>query len=290
MDALTTCDKSMHIEDFEAVDKMVKAAARSLWKKAYKMCWHVFSSMEDCEQVGWTAICARKSSRELVSKSIKGKKAFIRTIAYSGMQDYIRSAIGRKDSGSYKYLQITHTTRYMDYYVAGKNGGGLDYDISSDERLDLILPKDKLPDPESILIEKTLQKDIDDFFIRKLNTRDKMMLDHFFKKDMNLKEIAKEFGVTESRASQVNIKSIKYAQWRFNKVNDTDDRTVHKIMLLWLHDDPHLRFGQYFCNTYMSKAWPDLYSASEGVSHNMIERWLIKNQYEFTMPPLKKGK
>ena len=205
-------NNQIHIEDFEAINKIVAQAASKLWKKSYRMCWHVFSSFEDTTQVGWTALCAKKSSQAAIALPIDGNEGLINTIAYRGMVDYMRSVIGRKDNpNSDRSLQLYCTTRYMDYYKNNKNGD----EYSSDDLLDLIMPQVELKTPESLLIASTMQKDIDDFLISKLNRREKMIMDHIFKDDYTQKEVSKKFAVTESRISQIRTKAIEKARERF---------------------------------------------------------------------------
>ena len=61
-------------------------------------------------------------------------------------------------------------------------------------------------------------------------------------------------------------------------------------MMDWVnHPDQSLRLGQYFCNTYMTNAWPELYyEEKEAIAFIHIHKWLIDHHYEYDMPPPRK--
>ena len=63
-------EEQIFIEDFDAVDVIVQQAANKLWKKSYKICWHVFGSFEDTVQTGWTALFASKKARAILAEPI----------------------------------------------------------------------------------------------------------------------------------------------------------------------------------------------------------------------------
>lgn len=204
-------EEQIFIEDFDAVDVIVQQAANKLWKKSYKICWHVFGSFEDTVQTGWTALFASKKARAILAEPIEGNKGLINTIAYRGMIDYVRSVLGRENQDSAKRLQLYRTTRYMDFYKVDKNGN----EYNNDELLDIIMPRHECGDPESLLIAATMQKDIDTFLNNRLSRRDKMIMDYIYKHDLTSREIGKKFAITESRVSQVKSKAIKLTQKRF---------------------------------------------------------------------------
>jgi hypothetical protein len=70
------------------------------------------------------------------------------------------------------------------------------------------------------------------------------------------------------------------------------EKSSHRIMMDWKQNpDKSLRLGQYFCNIYMTNAWPELYyekQASTALTY--IDKWLIDHHYEYNMPPLRKDK
>ena len=68
-----------------------------------------------------------------------------------------------------------------------------------------------------------------------------------------------------------------------------DDMSSHNIMSDWIEDNSGQRYGQYFCNKYISKSWPELfYCTNDYESAAIISKWLIEHQYEYDMPPLRK--
>jgi len=205
-------NKQIHIEDFDIVSDMVDAAARKIWSKSYKMCWHVFGEFEDTTQVGWAAICGKKSAREIVAKSAEGNHGLILTIAYRGMLDYVRSVVGRENAENCdRKLQLFRTTRYMDYCLKSNSRGKI---TNHNDMLDYIMPMETKT-PESILIASSLQQEIDAFLNKKLNRKDKMIMDYIFKNDIGQREIGKKFKITESRVSQIKAKAIKHAKAKF---------------------------------------------------------------------------
>lgn len=209
--------EEVKVKDFDIVNDMVNAAAKKIWSKAYRMCWHVFGDFEDSIQVGWTALCARKSARDILAKSAENNKGLIKTIAYRGIIDYIRSSVGREDAKNCdKKLQLYKTTRYMDYYNETSHDGVISYD----ELLDFIIPIQAYDEPtiETDLIQTSLQKEIDDFLNSTLNRREKMIMDHIYKKDMNNEEVSKAFSLTAGRISQIKTKAINQARKRFANV------------------------------------------------------------------------
>jgi len=64
--------------------------------------------------------------------------------------------------------------------------------------------------------------------------------------------------------------------------------TFEKIRAAYTTDERDQRFGQYFCNTYISQPWPELFNASYSLSCYLIIQWLNDHQYVDTMPPLRK--
>jgi hypothetical protein len=45
-----------------------------------------------------------------------------------------------------------------------------------------------------------------------------------------------------------------------------------------------VRFGQYFCNTYIRQSWPTLYYADYVMAAELIFNWLKDHQYEDELP------
>jgi hypothetical protein len=60
------------------------------------------------------------------------------------------------------------------------------------------------------------------------------------------------------------------------------------IMRDWRVDNTNQRFGQYFCNKYISQPWPTLFYAPHDFSCELIKNWLEDCQYEYSLPPLRK--
>jgi hypothetical protein len=46
------------------------------------------------------------------------------------------------------------------------------------------------------------------------------------------------------------------------------------------------RLGQFFCNKFIKRDWPELFHASEKDAESMIKAWLIDHNYEDTLPPV----
>lgn len=61
-----------------------------------------------------------------------------------------------------------------------------------------------------------------------------------------------------------------------------------RIRADWEGDKHDLRFGQYFCNKYISQPWPTLFYADYDFAVMLIKNWLVDNQYEWELPPLRK--
>jgi len=205
----------VRVSDQEKINKLVKSAASKLWKKAYSLCWHVFSEFEDLEQVGWVRLCESEKLRTIIAGDIKGKEGLIRTAAYRGMIDYVRSVIGREDvENCARHLQLYRTTRYMDYY--GKvNADGMT--LSPDDILDHMLPEPLYQaTTEDAVIRNSLQAQISDFMNKRLSRRDKMIMDYLYQDGHTQKDAGKLFEVTESRISQVHKKAIKKIRKNLN--------------------------------------------------------------------------
>ena len=54
----------------------------------------------------------------------------------------------------------------------------------------------------------------------------------------------------------------------------------------WQDTQRDERFGQWFCNRYIEKSWPDLFYADYGIASTKIAKWLKDHQYEENMPPI----
>lgn len=209
----------VHIEDFEIVNDMVDAAARKIWRKSYHICLYVFGAFEDVTQVGWAALCAKKSARAIISKPADGQQGLIQTIAYRGMIDYIRSVIGRQDTENCaRKLKLFRTTYYMDYFMKSDPNGMI---TNHDEMLDYIMPKAETETPESLTMAAALQSEIDNFLNKKLNRKDKMIMDYMYKMDLSQREIGEKFSMTESRVSQIKKKAIQQARDKFANTEAT---------------------------------------------------------------------
>ena len=201
----------MNIKDFDKFEDLIDQTAKTLWKRSYRLCNHVFGMIEDMKQVGWTRMLESKKGRELLEVGVEGQQGLICTIVKRGMLDYIRSVLGREDQNSSKGLQLYMTTYYMDYYLEGHG--------SPHDMLDIMLPSENREEksPENTVIAKLLLEEVEEFMRNKLSRRDKMIMDYLHKNDHNRKEVGKKFKVTESRVSQLRTKAIqkvrqKYAQ------------------------------------------------------------------------------
>jgi len=57
------------------------------------------------------------------------------------------------------------------------------------------------------------------------------------------------------------------------------------LMSEYYKENRHERLGQYFCNRYIKQAWPELFHERDAsAAADMIEKWLVDNQYTDTLP------
>ena len=89
------------------------------------------------------------------------------------------------------------------------------------------------------------------------------------------------------KSSKVSIGIYIVYRYKYKPIaGGTYMKTFHTIVQEYLEGDSGLRFGQYFCNTYIKKSWPELYYAKYSHARPIIQRWLRDNGYVSTMPPV----
>lgn len=181
-------------ERLEEVSKLLRQTAFKFWKRSYHVSRYVFHSIEDTMQVGWVRLLESKKGCELLSNT-EGNAGLICHIAKRGMQDYVRSVLGREGKDSAKSLKLT-TTYYMDYY---ENDQGDLMDIPIEHATVSI---------EQQVIEKQIMSELDEFMRKRLSRRDKLIMDYLYREGKTAREITKKFSMTESRISQIRSKCI----------------------------------------------------------------------------------
>ena len=184
--------------DMDKMSDLMNVAAKKLFIRYPKfLTHHVFSELQDAEQVGWVRMLESKKIKEIMKESaIDGNEGLIITIAYRGMIDYIRSVTGREGKRSRREQQVVMTTYYMDYY-SSKDGGDRDMPLYSTR------------DNGKTMVEQLLAKEVNKFMRKTLSCREKMIMDYLFKDDMTQREAGKKFKVTESRINQIKTQAIK---------------------------------------------------------------------------------
>lgn len=191
------------ISNYQGINDLVRQTAFKYWRKSWRVSNYVFASIDDVMQVCWVRLLESKKGRELITQDIEGFQGLICTIAKRGIQDYVRSHLGREGKSS-KNDRI-FTTYYMDY-LESDSGDIVDLPIASATR-----------SIEDELIKKQMLSELNDFMNRKLSRRDKMIMDYLYKNDATAKEVGeKMFNITESRVSQIRTQAIKQLRNKFS--------------------------------------------------------------------------
>ena len=195
----------LHIHDFAKVKKIVEQTAQKYWGRNYKVSQYVFGTVEDARQVCWVRLFESKTARQIISEDIGESGGLISIIAKRGMQDYVRSTLGR--NGHANNSKACYTTYYMDYYNTGEN------DI-----VDLPLA-DLRVSVEDAVIEKKLYEELMDFINNKLSRQERMVMNYIYKDGQKMKKIGRDlFSVTESRISQIKRKALDKLRKQYEKV------------------------------------------------------------------------
>ena len=187
------------LENYPAIDKLVRQTAHVYFRKSYRISKYVFSTVEDAQQVGWVRLLESKRASELMAGDITGSEGLLCKIAQFGMKDYVRTVLGRdgKSNKNYKGKGKLATTYYMDYFNNDDNDT-FDLPIASND-----------PSAEEVLIREQLMNELQGFMENKLSRRDKIIMDYLYKKEMTADEVGGRFAITESRVSQIRSAALE---------------------------------------------------------------------------------
>jgi RNA polymerase sigma factor (sigma-70 family) len=187
----------LDIKNPELITELVNKYAKSYWKKSpIKVRNFVFQDLDDVMQSCWVVLIERKQARKLLEKEEMedSDKATLTTIMKRGLVDYIRTHVGRytegKDTNKSTFLFTTH---YMDY-VADDTSDIVDFTFHDPS------PSAKV---EDVVIQKSLQEQLNSFLSNKIKPRDLQIYDLVSKEGRMMKEVSRAFYIRESGVSQI---------------------------------------------------------------------------------------